>query len=148
MYETRGQVGTIAPCREAGDKTMTPSENSADRAFERLRERYFREDILVRRRRPDGRAFDQIRQITCEVGGFCPACTARRSLPAEKRGSCYTHARHERRQAAAGCPLWRGNVQALHAALHFPPFSVGEVSSCAARAAAKLATAHSPSGRC
>src|ERR1039458_2961708 len=40
----------------------------AYRAFERLRERTFREDTLIRRRRPDGRAFDQVRQITCEVG--------------------------------------------------------------------------------
>src|SRR5271169_1563841 len=40
----------------------------AYRAFERLRERIFRDDMLVRRRRPDGRAFDQVRQITCEVG--------------------------------------------------------------------------------
>jgi polyribonucleotide nucleotidyltransferase len=40
----------------------------AMRAFERLRERYFREDILDRNRRPDARAFDEIRDITCEVG--------------------------------------------------------------------------------
>ena len=40
----------------------------AYRAFERLRERIFRDDMLIRRRRPDGRAFDAIRQITCEVG--------------------------------------------------------------------------------
>ena len=40
----------------------------AYRAFERLRENIFRDDMLVRRRRPDARAFDQIRQITCEVG--------------------------------------------------------------------------------
>ena len=39
----------------------------AYRAFERLRERIFRDDMLVRRRRPDARAFDQVRQITCEV---------------------------------------------------------------------------------
>ena len=50
-----------------------PEENEekrtlAKRAFERLREEYFRDDILNKRRRPDGRAFDQIRQITCEVG--------------------------------------------------------------------------------
>src|SRR5208283_3156104 len=38
------------------------------RAFERLREEYFRDEVLKARRRPDGRAFDQIRQITCEVG--------------------------------------------------------------------------------
>ncbi len=40
----------------------------AMRAFERLREKYFREDMLVRRRRPDARPFDQIRKITCETG--------------------------------------------------------------------------------
>jgi len=40
----------------------------AYRAFERLREHIFRDDMLNRRRRPDARAFDQIRQITCEVG--------------------------------------------------------------------------------
>ena len=40
----------------------------AYRAFERLRERIFRDDMLNRHRRPDARAFDQIRQITCEVG--------------------------------------------------------------------------------
>jgi len=38
------------------------------RAFERLREKLFRDDMLLRRRRPDARAFDQIRPITCEVG--------------------------------------------------------------------------------
>src|SRR5216684_666122 len=40
----------------------------AVRAFERLREKLFRDDMLIRRRRPDARAFDQIRPITCEVG--------------------------------------------------------------------------------
>src|ERR1700685_3592122 len=49
-----------------------PEENSekrklAARAFERLRERIFRDDMLERKRRPDARPFDQIRQITCEV---------------------------------------------------------------------------------
>ncbi len=38
------------------------------RAFERMREGFFREDILQRNRRPDARAFDEIRDITCEVG--------------------------------------------------------------------------------
>ena len=40
----------------------------ATRAFERLRELIFRDDMLVRRRRPDARAFDQIRPISCEIG--------------------------------------------------------------------------------
>jgi polyribonucleotide nucleotidyltransferase len=40
----------------------------AYRAFERLREHIFRDDMLIRRRRPDARQFDQIRQISCEIG--------------------------------------------------------------------------------
>jgi len=36
--------------------------------FDALKEKIFREDILDKRRRPDGRAFDQIRSIACEVG--------------------------------------------------------------------------------
>src|SRR4029077_2936340 len=38
------------------------------RAFERLREDIFRQEVLKAKRRPDGRAFDQIRKITCEAG--------------------------------------------------------------------------------
>jgi len=36
--------------------------------FDALKEKIFREDILDKRRRPDGRAFDQVRPISCEVG--------------------------------------------------------------------------------
>src|SRR5262249_44432799 len=39
-----------------------------NRAFERLREDIFRAEVLKAKRRPDGRAFDQIRKITCEAG--------------------------------------------------------------------------------
>jgi polyribonucleotide nucleotidyltransferase len=38
------------------------------RAFERLREDSFRAEVLKAKRRPDGRAFDEIRNITSEVG--------------------------------------------------------------------------------
>src|ERR1700739_891104 len=38
------------------------------RAFDRLKEDIFRDEILNNHRRPDGRAFDKIRKITCEVG--------------------------------------------------------------------------------
>jgi polyribonucleotide nucleotidyltransferase len=36
--------------------------------FDHLKEKLFREDILDKRRRPDGRRFSEIRPITCEVG--------------------------------------------------------------------------------
>jgi polyribonucleotide nucleotidyltransferase len=39
----------------------------AGKNFDYLKERIFRDEMLKERRRPDGRAFDQIRPITCEV---------------------------------------------------------------------------------
>jgi polyribonucleotide nucleotidyltransferase len=99
----------------------------ADRAFERLREKYFREDILVRHRRPDARAFDQLRQITCEVG----------FLPRVHGSALFTRGET---QALATLTLGtKEDMQRLDLLfeeeafkrfmLHynFPPFSVGEV---------------------
>ncbi len=40
----------------------------AAKAFSALKENIFREDILGKRRRPDGRRFSEIRPISCEVG--------------------------------------------------------------------------------
>ena len=39
-----------------------------DHYFDALEERLFRDDILLKRQRADNRAFDQVREITCEVG--------------------------------------------------------------------------------
>ena len=36
--------------------------------FDRLKEEIFRDEMLNKRRRPDGRAFDQVREIWVEVG--------------------------------------------------------------------------------
>jgi polyribonucleotide nucleotidyltransferase len=99
----------------------------AGRAFERLRERYFRDDILNHRRRPDARAFDQIRKITCEVG----------LLPRVHGSALFT-----RGETQALATLTLGTKEdkqrldllfeeeafkrfMLH--YNFPPFSVGEV---------------------
>src|SRR6201998_3499887 len=99
----------------------------ARRAFERLREEYFRDDVLNKRRRPDGRAFDQIRQITCEVG----------LLPRVHGSALFTRGET---QALATLTLGtKEDMQRLDLLfeqdqfnrfiLHytFPPFSVGEV---------------------
>ena len=109
-----------------------PEENEekralAVRAFERLREEFFRDDILNKRRRPDGRAFDQIRQITCEVG----------LLPRVHGSALFTRGET---QALATLTLGtKEDMQRLDLLfeqdqfkrfmLHynFPPFSVGEV---------------------
>jgi polyribonucleotide nucleotidyltransferase len=42
-------------------------QSEAGKLFDSLKERIFRDEMLKDRRRPDGRAFDQIRPITCEV---------------------------------------------------------------------------------
>ncbi len=60
----KGEIVEAIPEDDEEKRTL------AKRAFERLREEFFRDDILNKRRRPDGRAFDQIRQITCEVGSL------------------------------------------------------------------------------
>jgi polyribonucleotide nucleotidyltransferase len=109
-----------------------PEENEekrtlAKRAFERLREEFFRDDVLNKRRRPDGRAFDQIRQITCEVG----------LLPRVHGSALFTRGET---QALATLTLGtKEDMQRLDLLfeqdqfkrfmLHynFPPFSVGEV---------------------
>ncbi len=48
--------------------TEADDQAHAGKAFDLLKERIFRDEMLRDRRRPDGRAFDQIRQITCEIG--------------------------------------------------------------------------------
>ena len=50
-----------------------PEDQAEQRAmakttFDHLKEKIFRDDILNRRRRPDGRRFSEIRAIDCEVG--------------------------------------------------------------------------------
>jgi polyribonucleotide nucleotidyltransferase len=99
----------------------------AKRAIERLRERFFRDDMLLRHRRPDARAFDQIRQITCEVG----------LLPRVHGSALFT--RGETQALATATLGTKEDMQRLDLLfeeeafkrfmLHynFPPFSVGEV---------------------
>ena len=99
----------------------------AARAFERLREGYFRDDILHRKRRPDARPFDQIRKITCEVG----------LLPRVHGSALFT--RGETQALATTTLGTKEDMQRLDLLfeedsfkrfmLHynFPPFSVGEV---------------------
>jgi polyribonucleotide nucleotidyltransferase len=99
----------------------------AQRAFERLRERIFRDDMLIRRRRPDAREFDQIRPITCEVG----------ALPRVHGSALFT--RGETQALATATLGTKDDMQRLDLLfeedvfkrfmLHynFPAFSVGEV---------------------
>ncbi len=99
----------------------------AGKVFERLREDIFRDDMLVRSRRPDGRGFDQIRPITCEVG----------VLPRTHGSALFT--RGETQALGTMTLGTKEDMQRLDLLfekdvhkpfmLHynFPPFSVGEV---------------------
>src|SRR2546423_2886101 len=53
---------------ESYPEDQPESRLTAKKAFDHLKEKIFRDDILNRRRRPDGRRFSEIRPITCEVG--------------------------------------------------------------------------------
>jgi len=112
---------------ESIPKEDTERTKLAMRAFERLREQIFRDNVLTKRRRPDARAFDQVRKITCEVG----------VLPRTHGSALFTRGET---QALGTLTLGtKEDMQRLDLLferdtfkrflLHynFPPFSVGEV---------------------
>src|SRR5215468_4546089 len=119
--ELKDKVAATVPEEEEEKLALTK------RAFDRLKEDIFRDEILNQRRRPDGRAFDQIRKITCEVG----------LLPRVHGSALFTRGET---QALATLTLGtKEDMQRLDLLfeqdtfkrfmLHynFPPFSVGEV---------------------
>ncbi|HSE49430.1 MAG TPA: polyribonucleotide nucleotidyltransferase [Terriglobales bacterium] len=112
-------------------KEQIPEDDDEARArfsryFEALRERIFREQVIEQRRRPDGRAFDQIRNISCEVA----------VLPRTHGSAIFTRGETqalvtttlgtgEDTQRMEGFEGEREKRFMLH--YNFPPFSVGEV---------------------
>jgi polyribonucleotide nucleotidyltransferase len=113
-------------------KETIPEEDEEGRAkagkyFDILREQIFREQVIKEHRRPDGRTFDQIRDIWIEVG----------VLPRTHGSAIFTRGET---QALVTTTLGTGeDMQRLEAfegeakkrfMLHynFPPFSVGEVA--------------------
>jgi len=53
---------------ESYPEDQPEARSMAGKAFSHLKEKIFREDMLGKRRRPDGRKFSEIRPIACEVG--------------------------------------------------------------------------------
>jgi polyribonucleotide nucleotidyltransferase len=53
---------------ESYPEDQTEQRLMAKKIFDHLKEKIFRDDVLNKRRRPDGRRFSEIRPITCEVG--------------------------------------------------------------------------------
>ncbi len=109
-----------------------PAEDEARRRevgrfFDALEERLFRDEVLLNRRRPDRRAFDQVRDITCEVG-LLPrthgsALFTRGETQALVTATLGTAEDMQRLDVLEGESFKRFM---LH--YNFPPFSVGEVA--------------------
>jgi len=95
--------------------------------YETLRERIFREQVINEKRRPDGRAFDKIRDIWCEVGVLPrthgSAVFTRGETQALVTTTLGTTDDRQRLEAFEGEAKKRFM---LH--YNFPPFSVGEVA--------------------
>ncbi len=125
------KLESSAKLAELKTKVLEPFDEEqkpeAVRCFEALKERIFRDQILDARRRPDGRAFDQIRPISIEVG----------VLPRVHGSALFT--RGETQSLVTVTLGTKDDEQRLELLevgesskrfmLHynFPPFSVGEV---------------------
>ena len=94
--------------------------------FELMQERMFRENLLRDRRRPDARAFDQIRPINCEVGVLPrthgSALFTRGETQALVTITLGTKDDQQRLETIEGEGYKRFMLN-----YNFPPFSVGEV---------------------
>ena len=102
-------------------------KDEGKKIFEALKERIFRDEMLKHHRRPDGRAFDQIRQITIETG----------VLPRTHGSALFTRGETQAlvtltlgtKDDAQRIELLEPGEASKRFMLHynFPPFSVGEV---------------------
>ena len=103
------------------------AKKKLDHYYEALRERIFREQVIEQKRRPDGRAFDEIREIWIEAG----------VLPRTHGSAIFT--RGETQALVTTTLGTSDDMQRLEGfegeakkrfMLHynFPPFSVGEVA--------------------
>jgi len=106
--------------------TEEADQKEAGVLFDRLKENVFREEMLDKRRRPDGRAFDQLRKIECEVG----------VLPRAHGSALFTRGETQAMVSITlgteddeqGIEMYDKAETSKKFMLHynFPPFSVGE----------------------
>ena len=99
----------------------------AKAAFDHLKEKIFRDDILNRRRRPDGRRFSEIRAINCEVG-WLPRTHGSALFTRGETQAMVTATLGTKEDEQFMDDLEKGEVKRrflLH--YNFPQYSVGEV---------------------
>ncbi len=114
--------------RESYPEEEKEKAAAAVKAFELLRENMFRDDLLKKRHRPDGRAFDKVRSIHCDAG----------VLPRTHGSALFT--RGETQALVTVTLGTKEDIQRMDALepgeifkrfmmhYNFPPFSVGEVA--------------------
>ncbi len=108
------------PEDDSGKRSM------AGKAFGRLKEKIFREDMLGNKRRPDGRKFSEIRPITCEVG-WLPRVHGSALFTRGETQAMVTTTLGTKMDEQYMDDLEKGEVKRrfmLH--YNFPPYSVGE----------------------
>jgi polyribonucleotide nucleotidyltransferase len=119
---------------------------AAQLAFDKLERSIIRERIAVHKKRPDGRAANEIRDITIEVG----------VTPRTHGSALFTRGQTQALSVVALGTLkeeMRLDTLGLETKKYywhhynFPPFSVGEAGRSPGPSAATSATARSPSGR-
>jgi polyribonucleotide nucleotidyltransferase len=94
--------------------------------FDELKEKIFRDDILNRRRRPDGRRFTEIRQITVEVG-WLPRTHGSSLFTRGETQSIVTATLGTSEDIQYLDDLEKGEIKRRFMLnYNFPPFSVGE----------------------
>jgi polyribonucleotide nucleotidyltransferase len=127
-YEKLESYARVDACKEKAIAALPEEQQGEGKdLFDRLKERIFRDEMLKERRRPDGRKFDQVRQIDIEVG----------VLPRVHGSSLFTRGETQALVSATlGTKDDEQRIELLDASetskrfmLHynFPPFSVGEV---------------------
>ena len=127
-YEKLESYSRVAALRKRVSEAQ-PEEKRAEAAkcFDALKERIFRDEMLLNRRRPDGRAFDQVRPITIETG----------VLPRTHGSALFTRGETQAlvtvtlgtKEDEQRIELLEPGEASKRFMLHynFPPFSVGEV---------------------
>jgi len=98
----------------------------AGKVYGHLKEKIFREDMLGKRRRPDGRKFSEIRPITCEVG-WLPRVHGSSLFTRGETQAIVTTTLGTKMDEQYMDDIEKGEVKRrflLH--YNFPPYSVGE----------------------
>ncbi len=127
-YEKLESYARVAALRKrVVDAQPEEKQAEAAKCFSALKERIFRDEMLEKRRRPDGRAFDEIRPISIETG----------LLPRTHGSALFTRGETQAlvtvtlgtKEDEQRIELLEPGEASKRFMLHynFPPFSVGEV---------------------